>query len=166
MKKCKIICLAIVGAAFLGFYLTRPRPQPGTGLSADQQCRALLAEKENHEALSWIEQSKSGDVRTIGEQSPQQSLAIVKDLYSSGAVKAHVIGIQRVTGYGETTNIVCVELPTTGASTRKKLFKIESDVATSEGFDPVPDEGQTYLFLYKFKLSFWQFVRQFFGHNA
>ena len=46
--------------------------------------------------------------------------------------------IERVAGYGETTNIVCVELPA-GMNERKALFKIEAKTASSQGFDRVPD---------------------------
>jgi len=158
MKKWKWICAFMLGAILIGFYLITPRPEARTGLSADKLCRKLLLEKENQEALNWLQQSKPGDIRTIGEQNPEESLKIVRDLYSSGAVKAHVVEIERVAGYGETTNIVCVELPKE-TSSREKLFKAESKVASSEGFDPVPDEGQTYLFLYKFKLSPYQTLR-------
>lgn len=158
MTKRKLTFPVLLLAVIAVFYSVMPHAERGEGLRADKQCRTLLAEKENREALSWLEQSKPGDIRTIGEQSPEESLKIVKGLYSAGAVKTQVIEIERVAGYGETTNIVCVELPAE-ASARKALFKIESRTASSQGFDPVPDEGQTYLFLYKFKLSFWQALR-------
>jgi hypothetical protein len=158
MTKRKLTYPVLLFVVVAAFYFVMPHAERGEGLRADKLCRILLAEKENREALSWLEQSKPGDIRAIGEQSPEDSLKIVKGLYAAGAVKTHVIGIERVTGYGETTNIVCVELPT-AASARKTFFKIESKTASNEGFDPVPDEGQTYLFLYKFKLTFWQVLR-------
>jgi hypothetical protein len=158
MTKKKLTYPVLLFVVVAAFYFAMPHAERGEGLRGDKLCRTLLAEKENREALSWLEQSKPGDIRTIGEQSPEDSLKIVKGLYSAGAVMTHVVGIERVTGYGESTNIVCVELPG-AASTRKALFKIESKTASSEGFDPVPDEGQTYLFLYKFKLTFWQVLR-------
>lgn len=161
MKKWQAVCAVIVATAFLGIYFTRPHPQAGSGLSADKLCRKLLAEKETREALSWLEQSNPGDIRTVGEQNPGESLRIVKGIYASGALKAYAVGIERDSGYGETTNIVCVELPATPVA-RQKLLEIESKVAASGGFDPVPDEGQTYLFLYKFKLSFGQTLRMLF----
>lgn len=64
-------------------------------------------------------------------------------------------------GVGETVNVVCVELPVEGDG-RSKLFKFEADLATSAGFAPVADDGQTYLFLAHFKLSPWQIVRSLF----
>ena len=144
----------------LSAYLMHSRAQPGEGLGADQLCRKLLSEKENREALAWVKESRSGDIRTLGEQSPEESFAIIKNLYDSGAVKAQVVQIERVSGYGETSNIVCVELPAAPRS-RQGLFKVEAKIASSGGFDPVPDEGQNYLFLYKFKLSGWHALRTF-----
>jgi hypothetical protein len=158
MKKSKLIYTVLLLVVVAAYYSVLRHAARGEGLHADKLCKTLLAEKENREALSWLEQSKPGDIRTIGEQSPEDSLKIVKGLYSAGAVKTQVIEIERVAGYGETTNIVCVELPA-AVSARRALFKIESKTASSQGFDPVPDEGQTYLFLYKFKLSIWQALR-------
>jgi len=160
MKKRKLIYVIVLLAVVAAFYYATPHPEPGAGLRAEKLCRKLLVEKENREALGWLQQSKPGDIRTIGEQSPEDSLEIVKGLYVAGANRAYVIEIERVPSYGETTNTVCVELPPT-RSERIKLFKIESKTASNEGFDPVPDEGQSYLFLYKFKLSTWQILKAF-----
>ena len=134
------------------------RPKPGAGRSADTFCRKLLAEKENSEALTWLKQSRAGDIRTLGEQNPSDSLKMVEEIYNSGAIKANIIDIERVAGYGETSNVVCVEMPA-APEQRRKLFQIESRMATSAGFDPVADDGQTYLFLSNFKLSFGQMLR-------
>src|SRR6516162_7138314 len=58
MKKWKAICIGMFAAAVIGFYFVTPQPEAGAGLRADQLCKTLLAEKENREALSWLEQSK------------------------------------------------------------------------------------------------------------
>jgi hypothetical protein len=71
------------------------------------------------------------------------------------------VKIDRVAGVGETVNVVCVELPAAGAR-RAALFQIEANMAKGAGFDPVSDDGQTYLFLANFKLSVWQIVRSLF----
>ena len=73
-------------------------------------------------------------------------------------MKAHVVDIERDTGYGEITYIACVELPL-APTLRKQLFKIAAKVASNESFHPVLDEQQTYLCLYKFRLSFGQYIR-------
>lgn len=161
-KKATVVVLAISCAIAVLAYLVPSYPEPGSGRHADETCRKLLAKGDNREALSWLQESKPGNIRTIGEQSPEDSLRIVQSLYNSGAVKVHALKIDREAGYGETTNIVCVELPVAG-SERQKLFKIEAKTASSGGFDPVSDDGQTYLFLFKFKLSFWQTVRSLFN---
>ena len=161
-KKATVIAVAIFCFVAVLDYFVPSHAEPGTGLSADQTCRKLLAEGENREALSWLQESKPGNIRTIGEQSPEESLRIVQVLYNAGAVKVHALKIDREAGFGETTNIVCVELPV-ASSARQKLFKIEAKTASSGGFDPVSDDGQTYLFLFKFKLSFWQAIRSLFN---
>ncbi len=136
---------------------------PGTGTSADRECRKLIADHGNREALGWLQESKPKNIRTLGEQSPSESLRIAQDLYDAGAVKVLAVKIDSEPGVGETTNIVCVEMPV-GLDSRQRLFKIEVQQASDAGFDPVSDDGQTYLFLYKFKLSLWQIVRMFFTH--
>jgi hypothetical protein len=161
-KKAAVIVVAIACAVAVLAYFIPSHAEPGTGLHADKTCRKLFAEGENREALSWLQESKPGNIRTIGEQSPEDSLRIVQSLYNSGAVKVHALKIDREADFGETTNVVCVELPGV-SSARQKLFKIEAKIASSGGFDPVSDDGQTYLFLYKFKLSFWPAVRSFFN---
>jgi hypothetical protein len=52
---------------------------------------------------------------------------------------------------GQSTNILVVEL-LSDAKLRKNWFQLEARVAASEGFDPVNDDRQHYMFLYKFKL--------------
>jgi hypothetical protein len=161
-RKAIVILIAISCAFAVLAFLLPSGAEPGTGLRADETCRKLLAESDNREALSWLQESKPGNIRTLGEQSPEESLRIVQGLYESGAVKANALEIERDPGFGETSNIVCVELPAASAA-RNKLFAIEAKTASSGGFDPVSDDGQAYLFLYKFKLSFWQAVRLFFN---
>lgn len=106
--------------------------------------------------------SVAGKIRTIGEQSPEDSLSIVQRLYNSGVVRVHAVKIDREPSFGERTNIVCVELPA-ASSARQKLFKIEAETALGGGFDPVLDDGQTYLSLFKFELSFWRIIRPLFN---
>jgi hypothetical protein len=163
MKNWKVSLGFLALLVILGSYLITPRPEPGAGIGADKLCRKLLAENEHREALTWAKESKPGDLRTIGEQSPEESFKIINNLYTSGAISAQIVKIERVSGLGETSNIVCVELPTAPGS-RVKLFKIEAKTASNEGFDPTPDEGQTYLFLSKFKLSRWQVLRALLHH--
>jgi hypothetical protein len=147
----------VLAASFAGlFYLafTHQSPaEPGSGMSADRLCRRLLQEKSHTEALAWMQQSKRGDIRMVGEQNSSDSLKIVQRLYDAGAVQVHAVDLDRVAGVGETTNTLCVELPN-DAGKRQKLFKIEKRVAGAGGFDPVSDDGQAYMFLNGFKMWF------------
>ena len=161
-KKGTLIVLAIACAVIAFTHFIPSHAEPGTGMRADETCKKLLAEKENREALSWLQGSRPGDIRTIGEQSPEDSRRIVQRLYSSGAVRVQAVKIDRQAGFGETTNVVCVELPTVSGE-RQKLFEIEAETASRGGFDPVSDDGQTYLFLFKFKLGLWQILRSLFN---
>jgi hypothetical protein len=51
-----------------------------------------------------------------------------------------------MTEASETAQGLVIELPA-DKDARVKLFAFEAAVATSQGFDPVPDEGQNLLFL-------------------
>lgn len=137
---------------------------PFDGPKADAFCADSLRTKDHVEALAWLQESKDGDIRTIGEQDPGTSLAIAKELYQSGAVRVHALEIERDPDLGQTTNTLIVELPL-DPKQRALLFGIEARSARSDGFDPVPDVGQHYIFLHGFKLSFWQAVGRPFGHK-
>lgn len=149
------VALAAMACVSL-FYLAanhQSPPEPGTGMGADRLCRKLLQEKTHVEALNWLRQSKRNDIRTVGEQSPSRSLKIVKRLYDAGALQVQAVELERVSGVGETTNTLCVELPH-DAEKRKTLLKIEAKVAAAGGFDGVFDDGQDYMFLNGFKMWF------------
>jgi hypothetical protein len=126
---------------------------PGSGMSADKLCRNLLQKKTHAEALTWLNQSRANDVRTVGEQGPEDSLKIVKGLYQAGAVEVQAVDLDRVSGVGETVNTLCVELPG-DPEKRTRLLRIEARVARGGGFDRVPDEGQQYMFLHRLKLTY------------
>ena len=150
-----VLGVSIVAAAFLGwfFFVWIPSPQPGSGGDQDPFCRKLLDTKTHREALEWVNESKDRDIRTIGEQSPDESLKIVERLYQEGAERVWAIDPQIYPNEGQSTNNLVVELPR-DPKFRRKLFRLEARVAASEGFDLVSDDGQHYMFLYKFKLPF------------
>jgi hypothetical protein len=149
------LALIVLVCFLLGWYLfiRIPSPAPGSGRSQDAFCRDLLQKKSHREALSWVSESSEGNIRTIGEQTPKESLAIVKRLYEQGAKQVWAVDLEVYPNEGQSTNTLIVELPEQ-AELRKQLFHLEGRVAASEGFDPVSDNGQHYLFLYKFKLRF------------
>jgi hypothetical protein len=154
MSRHWILVAAVVCALALLYFalIHQSTAEPGSGLGADQLCRRLLQEKSHAEAFAWIEQSKTKDIRSVGEESPEESLKIVKGLYASGAVQVQAVEVDRVEGVGETVNTLCVELPQ-DPQKRKKLLAVEAKVARAGGFDRVPDEGQQYMFLHGFKLT-------------
>lgn len=149
------LCLSIAIAGLLGWFLfvRIPPPEPGSGARQDPFCRKLLDTKTHKEALEWVKESEDRDIRTIGEQSPEESLKIVERLYREGAGRVWAVGLETYPNEGQSTNILVVELPS-DPKMRKGLFKLEARVAASEGFDPVSDDGQHYMFLYKFKFPF------------
>lgn len=150
-----LIWLMLIAVGFLSwfFFVRIPAPEPGSGRKQDPFCRNLLQTKTHREALEWVSESRDHDIRTIGEQDPAESLKIVKRLYADGARQVSAVDLELYPGEGQSTNVLIVELPN-DAESRKKLFNLEARVAASEGFDPVSDDGQHYMFLYKFKLAF------------
>jgi len=151
----KWLLLSLVAAVFLGWFLfvRIPPPEPGSGAHQDPFCRKLLDTKTHKEALAWVKESKDRDIRTIGEQSPEASLKIVERLYQEGAEQVWAVDLETYPNEGQSTNNLVIELPT-NPTLRRKLFLLEARVAASGGFDPVSDDGQHYMFLYKFKFPF------------
>lgn len=110
----------------------------------DAFCLEQLCGPNKAEARSWL----AGDAaRNLGEHEPADSRVIVEDLYRRGAIE--VIAVEIESGLdAETSNSLVVILPADPAL-RAQVFAFQ-DAYESE-FDPTPDEGQKYLFLYKFK---------------
>jgi len=100
-----------------------------------------------------MKESKQHDIRTIGEQSPEESLKIVERLYGDRAKQVRAVDLEIYPNEGQSTNILIIELPS-DPKLRKRLFRMGARVAASEGFDPVSDDGQRYMFLYKSKFAF------------
>jgi|HubBroStandDraft_6_1064221.scaffolds.fasta_scaffold112877_2 hypothetical protein len=150
-----LIFISFVAAAFLGWFLfvRIPSPESGSGAHQDPFCRKLLDSKTHREALAWVKESKDHDIRTIGEQSPEESMKAVERLYHEGAERVWAVDVENYPNEGQSTNNLVIELPT-DPKFRKKLFRLEAHVAASGGFDPVSDDGQHYMFFYKFKLPF------------
>jgi hypothetical protein len=162
MKRIFLALIVFMAATGLLLWLFPDRVEPDAGNASDKLCADLLTHKEHVEALSWLQQSRPGNERTLGEHDPAHSLAIVESLYDSGARKVHALDIDKEPGIGETANILCTELPDDKAK-RQKLFKIEARKASAEGFSPMPDQGQAYLFMFKFKLGLWEMLSSLVG---
>lgn len=76
----------------------------------------------------------------MGEQSPEDSLSIVQRLYNFGAVRVQAVKIDREPSFGETTNIVCLELPA-ASSARQKPFKTKAAAEKTRGKYPPKVRG-------------------------
>lgn len=156
--KSKIAKLVGLIAAIITVVLMKPLlfpaiPEPGSGKEADSFCSNILAKKNHKEARQWLNEATKSDIRTIGEKNSSGSRNIVERLYNMGAVNVEAADIDRVTGYGETTNVLIVQLPDDPVK-RKKLFSYEAKISSANGFDPTSDDGQKYMFLFKFTLPF------------
>jgi hypothetical protein len=149
-----LLSLGFVAALLVWLLFVRiPPPEPNSGAHEDPFCRKLLDTKTHLEALAWVKESRDHDIRTIGEQSPEESLKIVNRLYNEGADRVWAVDLDIYPNEGQSTNVLVVELPT-DPKLRRKLFHLEARVAASGGFDPVSDDGQHYMFLFKFKIPF------------
>src|SRR5262245_16396964 len=104
---------AVVLSAVIAFHFwpgLLSAPEPGSGRRQDEHCQRVLNEGKHQEARAWLAQSKAGDLRNIGEQTPAESRAIVERLYSLGALDVQAAVISPRSG-GEWSNILIVQLP-------------------------------------------------------
>ena len=101
------------------------------------------------DALSWI--GKNDDkTYSIGDSSenlsPADSLQLLRDLKSAGAMRVVAIDTETDSVH-ETTSTLIIELSTL-PDARKKVFQIDARVAKTTAFDPTRDTGQKYLMLH------------------
>lgn len=113
----------------------------------DAFCLKQLSSPNKAEARGWLAADVS---RNLGEHEPAESVAIVEDLYRRGAIEVTAVDIEDGLD-AETADALVVVLPTDPAL-RAQVFAFQDDYESE--FDPTPDEGQKYLFLYKFKGRF------------
>jgi hypothetical protein len=162
VKKLAIILglLVLAGWFFLLPYFPGA-PEPGSGLRQDAHCLKVLADGPHAEARTWLSQAKPPEERFVGEQTPKEALAIVERLYSLGAKDVQAADIT-TSPYGQWTQVLIVTLPT-DTQARTALFDFGAHMASRAGFDPVSDDGQQYMFLFKFKASIWQLLQALVG---
>jgi hypothetical protein len=99
-----------------------------------------LAANITREARAWL---SGGEGRNLGEHDSKESIQIVESLYRRGAREVIAVG-----GTDESTDILIVVLPD-DENARAQVFDFQN--AYDSEFDPTPDEGQKYMFLFKFK---------------
>ena len=105
--------------------------------------RQMLADPEREEAQSWL---MGGEERSIFEFSPDESLAMIQELYALGANEVWAVGIDKEPDM-ESTDTLVVALPT-DVDERVPVFRWVNDYAQECGFDPTPDQGQSHLLAY------------------
>lgn len=79
-KKRIFIGVAVAATLAAALHFLPSRPEPGSGLPGDRTCKNFLKQENQREALGWLREWRPGDVRTIGEQTPEDSLKIVQQL--------------------------------------------------------------------------------------
>jgi hypothetical protein len=129
-----------------------------SGEQQERLCRRLLAIHPHREARVWLQQGKDGDQRNLGEQTPEDSRAVVDTLYRLGVTDVQAVDIGQEPGWGESCNTLVAALPG-DPRLRRQILRYADEQAASQGFDGVPDEGQRHVLLYKFKLSAGQMRR-------
>jgi hypothetical protein len=109
----------------------------------DDLLRQMLADPEREEAQSWL---TGGDERFIFEFGPEESLAMVQELYALGAKEVLAVQIDKEPDM-ESTNTLVVALPSENDE-RGAVFRWVNDYMRECGFDPTGDEGQSHLLVF------------------
>jgi hypothetical protein len=158
-----VVFFLLGGDSAIGLFYPSWLLDPGEGARQDTFCRDMLRKKDHREARAWLSEGKS---RNLGEQTPEDSRAIVEKIYALGALDVQAVEIERYPTGEESSNYLVVKLPADPGK-RKGLFRFEARTAWSQGFDSIGDGGQQWMFLGKFKLSLWQtlgyLIRELFG---
>jgi hypothetical protein len=98
------------------------------------------------EALVWLEESRAPS-RSLGEAMGQdESIRLVKKLYSLGAVTVHAVEIDGGATEDQNTGRLVIELPQ-DQKRRAMLLKFCGKIAREAGFHPAPDVAQRYMYL-------------------
>jgi hypothetical protein len=111
-------------------------------------CESLISASNAKEARGWLQ---SGGKRefTLGElSSTKESLALVEEVYALGAVRVTAVEIGDYPDMGgcQNTGKLVIELPD-AQSKRTKVLAWASKIAEEQGFDPLADTGERYVFV-------------------
>ncbi|WP_100658741.1 hypothetical protein [Alteromonas flava] len=114
----------------------------------DEFCLKLIECTEKEDLLEWL--GKDDDIeRTLGEFSTQsESEQFAAELAIAGAKNIWALDIERATEdcRFENSGKICVKLPEED-SAREELLSLANEIAEENGFDPVPNEKQEYLYI-------------------
>jgi hypothetical protein len=106
----------------------------------------LINQKNSLEALSWLQTPAVG-LKTLGElPTKDDSVTLVNELYSIGAVRVLALEICSDSEGNENTGKLLISLPV-DVSKRSSLFDWCGECAEELGYDRENDNGQNYLFV-------------------
>jgi hypothetical protein len=118
---------------------------------ADPRIAKYLATTDKIEAVSWLGDSNDASYRFLAEWSNEESLDLIRDLYSRGAEKVWAMEFDVNPPY-ESINTLLVALPVAASPAafekRAAVFNWASERMVAQGFDPIEDAGQQYLCLW------------------
>lgn len=119
-------------------------------------CSELDRYKEQgprYEARSWLRANLNpSSLASNRFESKEASVAFVDSLYQLGADTVYVLNVMQEPDRiqeegGPYADALLVRLPSE-RTVRDRLFAMEMREARGEGFDPVPDRGQRYLYFW------------------
>lgn len=109
----------------------------------DEQRKEEIKMKDSSEAIRWLSKKTQGE-KELGEMTKREALRLVRKLYSSGAMKIWVSGIERDDDGSEYSKNLIVKLPK-DAQKRGKIYKICIDPARPADNGPAIYTGQNYM---------------------
>lgn len=122
------------------------KPPGQHGQPLDELPLKLLQGPRVREALAWLQESRQPS-RSLGEATGQdESIRLVKALYSLGAVAVHAVEINGGADEDQNTGRIIIELPQ-DRQQRKNLLEFCGELARDAGFDSESDLGQRYVLL-------------------
>lgn len=112
----------------------------------DEFVSRFLGAPDTQEAQAWLQAASADDFRSLGEdESTEESLALVRELYAAGAEEVLAVEIEEY-DEGQNTGKIVIKLPR-DADSRAAVLVIANDLIQSQGFDPEVDTGQSYVFV-------------------
>jgi len=107
----------------------------------------LLKGRNKAEALSWLSAGSSESFRNLGElRSNEESVALVRDAYESGAAEVLAVEIDSYADGTQNTGKLVIVVPDDVAA-RRQVFEWCARQAVELGFEGDEDFGQRHLFV-------------------
>jgi hypothetical protein len=113
----------------------------------EQFIQQLLAGPNSAEAYSWLDECSDESLRTVGElESNEQSLDLIQEIYTAGAVKVIAVEIDKYPDGAENTGKLVILLPAE-TEARKRVLEWCSKISEEQGFAAHEDVGQKHVFV-------------------